>query len=329
MQYRRLGTCGMRVSVLAYGTLTVSDAATDTSLLGRCFDAGINLFDTADAYGEKGEVEVMTGRLIRELPRDEIVLATKVRFGYGSRGENRRGLSRKHITHAIDGSLKRLGVDFIDLYQLHQWDPDCPIEETVQMMGDLLTRGKIVYWGLSNLNPTQTAETFRACDNLSVPYPVSHQPGYSVFEPGIVETQGKKFTGLDQLSGKYGFGMIVYSPLDAGVLTGKYRKGIPKDSRAGRQADNPQWKTRLRPEKLTAVEKLAPVAEKAGITLAQLALAWVLGRPGISAAIMGATNVRQLDENLKAADVTLDPQTLDAVEKIRTEYFTVTHQLVQ
>ena len=329
MQYRRLGTCGMKVSVLAYGTMMVSDGVTDTSLVRRGFDAGINLFDTADAYGEKGEVEVMTGRLIRELPRDEIVLATKVRFGYGGRGENRRGLSRKHVTHAIDGSLKRLGVDFVDLYQIHQWDPDCPIEETVQVMGDLVRRGKILYWGLSNLNPTQTAETFRACDGLGAPYPVSHQPGYSVFEPGIVETQGKKFTGLDQLSQKYGFGMIVYSPLDAGVLTGKYLKGVPKESRAGRQADNPQWTARLRPEKLAAVARLAPVAEKAGITLAQLALAWVLGRPGVSAAIMGATSVLQLEENIKACDTALDAGTLAAVEKIRSEYFAATHQLIQ
>jgi aryl-alcohol dehydrogenase-like predicted oxidoreductase len=195
------------------------------------------------------------------------------------------------------------------------------------MMGDLLARGKIAYWGLSNLNPTQTAETFRACDGLGVPYPVSHQPGYSVFEPGIVETQGKRFTGLDQFFAKYGFGMIAYSPLDAEVLTGKYLKGVPKESRVGRQADNPQWTARLRPEKLAAVAQLAPVAEKAGITLAQFALAWVLGRPGGSAAIMGVTNARQLEENVKAADVVLDARTLDAVEKIRAEYFAATHQL--
>lgn len=318
----------MKVSVLAYGTMMICDGRTDPSLVQACFDAGVNFFDTADAYGEKGEVEIALGRLLKELPRDEIVLATKVRFGYGAAGENRRGLSRKHVRHAIDGSLKRLDVDFVDLYQLHSFDPDCPIEETVQMMGDILRQGKVLYWGLSNFNSARTVEVFRACDHLGVPHPVSHQPGYSIFEPGLVETQGRRYTGLDRLSVEYGFGMVVYSPLDSGVLTGKYRKGIPAESRAGRTPD-PRWEQRLRPEKMAAVEKLVPIAEKAHVTLAQLALAWVLTRPGVTSAIMGATNAGQLDEDLKAADVELDAGTLEAIEEVRTEYLKATHQLGQ
>jgi len=325
MEYRRLGKSGMKVSVLALGTMTICDGVTDPSLIRQSFDAGINLIDTADAYGEKGEVETAVGRLIKELPRDEIVLATKVRWGYGAHGENRRGLSRKHIAHAIDGSLRRLDVDFVDLYQMHSSDPDCPIEESVQMMGDLLRQGKILYWGLSNFNSTLTMQTLKACEDLGVPYPVSHQPEYSIFVPGLVETEGRKYTGLDQLAAGYGFGLIVYSPLDAGVLTGKYLKGIPADSRAGRQEDS-RWEQRLTPEKTHAVGKLVPIAEKVGITLGQLALAWVLTRPGVTAAIMGATNAGQLAENVKAAEVVLNGETLEAVEKVRQEYFAATHQ---
>src|SRR5262249_9090128 len=146
----------------------------------EAYDAGINFFDSADAYGPNGEVEKAVGKVIRDLPREAYVLATKFRWGYGGTGENKRGTSRKHITHAIDGSLKRLGLDFVDLYQIHAPDNDTPLHEPVAMMGDLIRQGKILYWGLSNYNSALTLWVLKVCDELGVPYPISTQPEYSI-----------------------------------------------------------------------------------------------------------------------------------------------------
>src|SRR6185369_17133593 len=166
MQYRRLGRSGMQVSVLAYGTM-MEHRNPDQTFIRHAFDKGINFIDTADAYGEKeNNVETLVGKQLRELPRDEIVLATKCRWGYGAKGPNSRGLSRKHMVHACESSLKRLQVDFIDLYQLHGYDNTTPMEEVVGTIGGLIAKGKILYWGLSNFNAALTLKMLKACDQL-------------------------------------------------------------------------------------------------------------------------------------------------------------------
>jgi len=319
MRYHELGRTGLRVSVLSLGTWQSEDEGVDRTLIRRAFDAGVNLFDTADAYGEKGEVELAVGRQIKELPRDEFILATKCRWGYGAAGENRRGLSRKHMAHAIDGSLRRLGVDFVDLYQIHSPDPQTPLAEPVRMMGDLVRQGKVLYWGLSNFNSTQTVLVLKACGEMGVPPPVSTQPEYSILSPGLVESRGRLVTGLDEICRQFGLGIVAYSPLCGGLLSGKYRQGIPPGSRLDRHADLFGEKM-LQPQRAAAVEKLAGVAREAGLTLAQMSLAWVVQRPAVTSAIMGATRVEQLAENLQAGDVELSPETVAAIEAVRDEY---------
>ena len=322
MNYRSLGCSGLKVSEFAYGTMMIHDGVTERSIIRKAFDAGINFFDTADAYGEKAEVETLLGQLIQELPRDEYVLATKVRWGYGAQGVNNSGLSAKHIAHAVEGSLKRLKVDFIDLYQFHSPTPDVPVEESVEMMGRIIRQGKVIYWGISNYNGAQTMRVIRACDQLGVPYPVSNQVGHSVFNPGMVESVGKLVTGLDTIAPLVRMGLIIFSPLDGGLLTGKYSQGIPKGSRLERNAQmNPRWKRdMLRPEKLEAVERLVPIAQRLEISLAQLALAWLLHQNNISSVIVGATTFEQLKENMAAGQVKLGQAVLQEIEEVRKTF---------
>lgn len=325
MQFRKLGRSGMQVSAFAYGTMLEHKNA-DATLLRQAFDAGINFIDTADSYGEKGEVESLVGKRLRELPREEVVLATKCRWGYGAQGPNRRGLSRKHMVHACDASLKRLGVEFIDLYQIHGYDGVTPLEEIAATIDRLLKQGKILYWGLSNFNSTFTLKMLKACDELKVEYPVSHQPEYSMLQPGLVEDHGK-YVGLASLGQEFGYGLVVYSPLCGGMLTGKYANGIPAGSRLDVHVkDHPSWKDRLlKPERVAAVEKLAELSKRAEIPLGRLALAWVIQRPAVNAAILGVSNAAQLADNLAAADLVLTPDVVAAIEKIRDEYKAALH----
>lgn len=325
MQYRRLGRSGMQVSAFAYGTM-LEHKNPDSTLLRQAFDAGVNFIDTADAYGEKGEVEKLLGTRLKDIPRDEIVLATKCRWGYGAQGANRRGLSRKHMVHACESSLKRLGVDFVDLYQLHGYDGTTPFDEIASTIGQLLKQGKILYWGLSNFNSTVTLQLLKTCDDLGIEYPISHQPEYSILQPGLVEDHGK-YVGLATMGKEYGFGLVVYSPLCGGMLTGKYARGIPPGSRLDVHVkDHPSWKDRLlKPERVAAVEKLSELAVRVETPLNRLALAWVLQRPSVNAAILGVSNAAQLTENLAAADLTLTPEIIAAIDKIRDEYKAAMH----
>jgi aryl-alcohol dehydrogenase-like predicted oxidoreductase len=325
MQYRKPGRSGLQVSALAYGTMF--EHKNDPTLLRQAFDAGVNFVDTADAYGEKGEVETLLGTRLKEVPRDELVLATKCRWGYGAQGPNRRGLSRKHMVHACEGSLKRLGVDFIDLYQLHGYDEATPFEEIVSTIVQLQRQGKILYWGISNFNAALTLKLLKVCDALGAEYPVSHQPEYNILSPGLVEDQGK-YVGLASIGKESGFGLIVYSPLGGGMLTGKYSQGmIPKGSRLDVHGGaHPSWKEKmLRPEKQAAVERLSAIAHQVELPLNQLALAWTLQRPNVNAAIIGASNVEQLKANIAAADITLSEKSLEAIEQVRDEYKAAIH----
>jgi aryl-alcohol dehydrogenase-like predicted oxidoreductase len=318
MEYRRLGTSGFQVSALAFGTMDLHEEVMDKSLVRKAFDAGINFFDTSCSYGEAGASEIALGALIKDFPRDDIAIATKVRFGYGENGPNKRGLSRKHILHSLDVSLKRLQLDFIDLYVIHQWDPDCPVAETVGMMGDLLRSGKILYWGLSNMGAGRTMAYLAACEKLGVPHPISHQCEYSILTSPLVDPPGIGMTGLKEVCNLYGLGLTPYSPLCGGLLTGKYRQEVPENSRAVRYGDG--WKKRrMFPARMDAVEKLAAIAEAAGIPMPQMSLAWLLTRDHVDSVLVGVTRKDQFAENIRALDVTLSNDVVEAIDCIHEE----------
>lgn len=319
MEYNYLGKSGMQVSKICCGTHDWHTDEQSQVIAKKSFERGINFFDTSCSYGEQGEIEIRTGKILKALPRDEIVLATKVRFGYGAKGPNARGLSRKHIRHSIDISLKRLQVDFVDLYQLHGYVADCPLEETVLELDYLIKQGKILYWGLSNFNAEFTINILNVCDSLGVARPISHQPQYSLVESGIVDSSGPTM-GIDRLAPKYGFGIIPYSPLAGGLLTGKYRHGIPDDSR---MAGN-TWKTWqekiLSPANTDLVNALLPIAEELGITLTQLSLAWLLNKSFVDSVVTGFTKTSQIDDSVQAAGIELSEDVMSRISELRKDH---------
>ena len=316
MNYRRLGTSGLKVSEISLGSWTTyggsvaeSDAA---AIVHRAFELGVNLFDTADVY-VRGAAEKALGAAIRSLPREQIVIATKV-MGRVWEGPLGAGLSRKHVFDAMDASLRRLGVDYVDLYQAHAPDADTPIEETLAAFDDLVRAGKARYVGFSNFDRQPplarralAIQKARGWDRF-----VSSQPRYSLLDRHV---EG----GHVAFCRREGIGMIVYSPLAQGVLTNKYAGGaVPSGSRgAGSFAHFLTAERALTPENVAAAERFgAWVADRGAWTPAQVALAWVLRRPGVSSAIIGATSVTQLEENLKASEVTLDDAAWREVERV-------------
>jgi voltage-dependent potassium channel beta subunit len=298
VRYRKLGRWGLRVSEISLGSwLTFGTAVDDdraARIVRRALDLGVNLFDTANVYGQ-GRAEEVLGRALAGVDRSSYVVATKV-FGEMGPGPNDRGLARKHVVEQCDASLRRLGVERIDLYQCHRDDPEVPLEELCRTMDDLIRWGKVLYWGVSEWEPARIEDAVRLCEREGLHPPVSDQPRYSMLERGIEEAVLPTCRAL-------GLGAIVFSPLAQGVLTGKYRRRgeIPPGSRAARQATRGFVQRFLTPEILARVERLRAVAAEAGLTLGQLALAWVLRRPEVASAIVGATDPRQLEENVGAS----------------------------
>lgn len=312
MRTRALGRSGLQVSEIALGSwLTLGsrvDFAETARLVHRAFDLGINLFDTADVYAQ-GQAEEALGQSLLELPRHQVVLASKAFFPMSER-PNDRGLSRKHIFESVHASLRRLQTDYLDLHQCHRADPDTPMEETVRAYEDLIRQGKVLYWGVSMWSASQISEACDIADRFGGFRPISNQPSYSILrreiESGVLSTSEDK-----------GLGQLVFSPLAQGVLTGKYSGGkIPDQSRANDPERN-LWMARyLDAEVLDRVDQLRPIADSQGISLAQLALAWCLRRPGISSVIIGATRIEQLEENAKSIGVELPAESIDQIEKI-------------
>lgn len=307
MNYRRLGRTGLKVSELGLGSWltfggTVAEEQAKATVLAA-YEAGVNFFDTADAYAG-GRAEEVLGRAVQDLPRAELVIATKVFFRMWP-GPNGRGLSRKHIMEAAEASLRRLDVDYIDLYQTHTTDPDTPIDETLRAMDDLIGQGKVLYAGCSNYSAAQMAEALLAAERFNLTRFESLQPEYSMLNRDI-EREDLPFCG------RHGIGVVCYSPLAEGVLTGKYKsvEHPPSGARMAGQRKSPY----LTKEHLARVRRLKPIASKVGCSLAQLALAWVLRRPEVTAAIIGATRPEQVVENLKAVDVKLDAKALEAID---------------
>lgn len=304
MQYRNIGRWGAKISAvglgswLTYGGGVEEDAA--LACMRAAFERGVTFFDTANVYA-RGRAEEVVGRGIRAFPRDQIVLATKVYFAMGD-GPNDRGLSRKHIREQIDASLRRLGVEYVDLYQCHRYDPTTPLDETVRAMDDLVRAGKILYWGVSEWNADQIAAAVNLARARGWAEPVSNQPQYSALwrrvEPRVFPT-----------CREYGLGNVVWSPLAMGILTGKYTDASqppPGTRAAGRSRD--MMEDYFTQPVLDAVQRLKPLAERAHCTLAQLALAWCLRTDAVSSVIVGATRPQQVDDNAAAADLDVDPE---------------------
>ncbi len=313
MQYRRLGDSGIKLSEIGLGGwLTFGNAiekAAGKKLFDKAFDAGINFFDTANGYAA-GKCEESWSELLKIRRRSTYVLATKLFFPMGS-GPNERGLSRKHIFEQCEASLKRLKLDYIDLYQCHRYDAETPLEETVRAMDDLIHQGKILYWGFSMWSPEQIEACLKICGDRYYK-PKSSQPLYNAINR---DAETKVFP----LSHQAGIGQVVFSPLAQGVLSGKYKPGAaaPKDSRATDDRSNQWIKPMVADENLLVkVQNLAKVAEQLQCTMPQLALAWILRRKEVTSCIIGATKPSQIEENAKASDIKLDEATIARIDEI-------------
>ncbi|MEO6571135.1 MAG: aldo/keto reductase [Ilumatobacteraceae bacterium] len=303
MEYRRLGSAGVKVSVLGFGSWVTFDGQMDTDVALECMqaahDAGCNFFDNAEAYAG-GRSETMMGRALRELgwERHSYVVTTKLYWGILGNDPNMRNtLNRKYLSQAIDASLERFGLDFVDVVYCHRSDPDTPMLETVWAMSDMVTAGKALYWGTSEWSADEIRQAIDLADRHHLHAPVTEQSQYNLLERRKVE---KEFA---RLHADTGYGNTIFSPLAAGLLTGKYRDGIPDDSRAALQGY--EWfKSRADDESVVAkIERLRPIAERLDCTMAQLCLAWATKHPMISSVITGASRPGQVVENMEALDV--------------------------
>ena len=313
VQYRYLGGSGVKVSAIGLGSwLTIGneiDDAGSQSLVARAFDRGVNLFDTADVYNA-GEGERALGAAIQELPRQRLVVATKCYFPM-SDDVNDRGLSRKHIHESIRGSLRRLGTDYVDLYQCHRFDPEVPVRETALAMHDLIQQGHVLYWGLSMWPAERISEVVALCRREGWHVPVTNQPLYNLFrrdiEAAVVPTSLRE-----------GLGQLVYSPLAQGVLTGKYRPGEapPAGSRASEDSGKQFVSRYMTEDHLERAQRLAEVAARHGYDATQVALAFCLRNEGVSSVLVGAKDQAQLDHNLSAVEVTLSSECTAELEEI-------------
>jgi voltage-dependent potassium channel beta subunit len=325
MQYRRLGRSGLQVSELSLGSWVTYhnqvDAHAATEMLAAAMDAGVNFFDNAEVYAD-GQSEVVMGQAFKALkwPRLNYIVSTKFFWGLGPRNDPRVGstvnridtLNRKYLMQAIDGSLTRMGLDFIDLVYCHRPDPATPIEETVRAMSDMITRGKALYWGTSEWSAGEIRAAWEIADRHHLHKPVMEQPQYHLFHRKRVEQE------YARLYEDIGLGLTTWSPLASGLLTGKYKDGIPSGSRGAMQSMGFLAKSLNDAAKNAAVVKLEAVAAELGCNVAQLAIAWVAKNPRVSSVITGASKLAQLQSNLGAVDVIarLTPEVMAQIDGI-------------
>ena len=308
MKYRKLGASDLEVSEISLGswlTYGVGVEADQTrACLDRAFDLGINFIDTANVYG-RGSAETVLGEMLAKRPRDSYVLATKVYFPMS---DTDKGLSRAQILKQIDGSLQRLRTDYVDLYQCHRYDPETPLEETMEALFHIVRQGKVRYIGFSEWSPKNIEDALALTGMEQF---VSSQPQYSLLyrrpEPKVIP-----------LCAANGISQIVWSPLAQGVLSGKYASGaaLPEATRATSDDMGKMMQNWLRPEILEAVQKLKPIAQEAGCTMSQFALAWILREPNVASAIVGASRPEQLDENAAASGLHIDPALFARAEAV-------------
>jgi voltage-dependent potassium channel beta subunit len=313
MEYRRMGRSGLRLSAVSLGAWVTFGAQIDeraaAEILHRAYELGVNYFDNADVYAE-GQAEIVMGKAIRDLPRESLVISSKV-FWASLPGPNGRGLSRKHILESCHASLRRLGLDYLDLYFCHRFDSETTIEETARAMDDLVHQGKVLYWGTSEWRAGPIAQAYGLARADGLYPPAVEQPHYNLLVRRIVEDE------LAPLANDLGLGLVTWSPLRSGLLSGKYAGGTPEGSRFSLQEYS--WLRRLLSEDNRAkVRDLAGVASDLGVTPAQLAIAWILRLPQVSSVITGATQVRQVEENVKAVEAVplLTPEVLERIEAI-------------
>ncbi|MET4633730.1 potassium channel beta subunit family protein [Kaistia defluvii] len=318
MQYRRLGKSGLQVSEFSLGSWVTFGKQVDQrdalDIMTLAYDSGINFFDNAEGY-EAGVSETLMGEALAKLAwsRDSYIVSSKVFWG-GSK-PTQRGLSRKHVTDACHAALKRLHVEYLDLYFCHRPDIDTPIEETVRAMHDLVQQGKVLYWGTSEWSAQQLTEAWAVAKDLKITPPTMEQPQYNLFERDKVEGDYRPLYDL------MGLGTTIWSPLASGILTGKYNKGIPAGSRLdlpGYEWLKELWQSEKGKQRIGQVEKLAALAEEIGIPIHHMALLWCLANKNVSTVILGASKKSQLQDNLAALDSRdkLTPEVLDKIDAI-------------
>jgi aryl-alcohol dehydrogenase-like predicted oxidoreductase len=314
MEYRHLGKSGLKISEIAYGNWVTHGSQIEEDAARACvlaaLDEGISTFDTADAYAG-GRAEEVLGRALKGVRRESVEIFTKVYWPVGD-GANNSGLSRKHICESLHNSLRRLGTDYVDLYQAHRYDYETPLEETLRAFDDLVRAGKALYIGVSEWRAEQIAAALRLAGEMGLDRIVSNQPQYNmlwrVIEPEVLP-----------LCEREGIGQVVFSPIAQGVLTGKYQPGAepPAGSRATDEKSGAAFISRwMNDEVLTAVAGLPALAADAGLSPAQLAVAWILQNQGVSAAIVGATRPEQVKDNAGAAGVRLEPGLLRKIDDL-------------
>ncbi|WP_167132073.1 aldo/keto reductase family protein [Paramicrobacterium chengjingii] len=313
MAYRFLGRSGLKISDITYGNWLTHGGQIENETATKCvhaaLDHGITTFDTADVYANTVAEQVL-GDALAGQRRESLEIFTKVWGPTGPRGPNDSGLSRKHIMESINGSLQRLGTDYVDLYQAHRYDPETPLEETMLAFADVVRQGKALYIGVSEWTAEQLRAGHALASELGI-HLVSNQPQYNmlwrVIEEEVVPT-----------SEDLGVSQIVWSPLAQGVLTGKYEPGkdAPAGSRATDEAGSKTVARYLGDDVLTAVQGLKPIAEEAGLTMPQLAIAWVLSNPNVASAIIGASRPEQIADNVVASGTTLDQDVLDRIDAV-------------
>ncbi len=311
MDFRRLGTAGLKVSEISYGNWLTHGSQVEEEQARACvhqaLDEGITTFDTADVYANTAAESVL-GRALEGQRRESVEIFTKVYFPTGPGGPNDSGLSRKHIHESINASLTRLKTDHVDLYQAHRYDHETPLEETMEAFADVIRAGKALYIGVSEWTADQIRAGHTLARELRIPF-VSNQPQYNmlwrVIEAEVVPT-----------SQELGIGQVVWSPIAQGVLTGKYRPGEqpPADSRAAHEEAGSFLRGKLDDQTLGRVQQLGPIADDLGLTMAQLAIAWVLANPAVSSAIIGASRPSQVTENAKASGHKLGDDVLAAID---------------
>jgi voltage-dependent potassium channel beta subunit len=318
MQYRRLGSAGLQVSALSFGSWVTFGNQADEDLayemMKTAFEAGVNFFDNAEAYAG-GESEILMGKVFKRAgwKRSDLVVSTKI--FWGGDGPNDKGLSRKHIIEGTDAALKRLQVDYVDLIFAHRPDIQTPIEESVRAFNHVINQGKALYWGTSEWNAAQIMEAYAIARREHLYPPQMEQSEYNMFHRDRLERE------YIHLYEGIGLGTTIFSPLASGMLTGKYNQGIPEGTRAtleGYEWLRKHFTDQTAIERLGKVARLIPIAQEIGATMAQLALAWTLKNPNVSTTITGASQVKQVKENMKALDFVeaLTPDVMDQIEGI-------------
>ena len=312
MKYRKLGRSGLKVSEislgswLTYGKSVEEERAIKT--IRRAYELGVNSFDSANVY-ERGEGERVMAKALRVFPRESYIITTKAFWPMGD-GPNDRGLSRKHVFEQLHASLKRMELDYVDIFYCHRYDPETPVEETLRTIDDLVRQGKVLYVGVSEWTAAQIEEAVRIADRYLLDRIVVNQPVYNMLNRYIEKE-------VIPVCAKHGIGQIVFSPLAQGVLTGKYRGGrIPEGSRAANPEINEFIKGLLEAGVLQKGDALQDLAEEAGLTLAEMSLAWILRQPNVASALVGASRPEQIEANVKAVEVELSSELLDKIEAI-------------